>query len=195
MLQVPTIIQASGFSYPGADGGEALKAFELTLFELQRVFEDKIRHLAAVNRSITNRPAVVVLDRCLIDIKTYVPADIWDWLVATCDCSEADVFGRYDMALHLVTTAEGAEHCYTLANNLTRKESPQVARELDYRLRGSYKPMGDRWHLIPNPPGGFSAKIEMVTSIAIREALKTWEAECTPLLPPPPPSSNSSTLL
>ena len=38
---------------------------------------------------------------------------------------------RYDQVVHMVTAANGAEEFYQLANNATRSESFELARELD----------------------------------------------------------------
>jgi len=42
---------------------------------------------------------------------------------------------RYDLVIHLVTAADGAEKFYTLSNNTARSESPELARELDQKVR------------------------------------------------------------
>jgi len=41
---------------------------------------------------------------------------------------------RYDMVLHLVTAAYGAEQFYTLANNAVRKSTPEQARARDDQM-------------------------------------------------------------
>lgn len=48
--------------------------------------------------------------------------------------TEAALCARYDLVLHLVTAADGAEHAYTLSNNPARTESAEEARALDARL-------------------------------------------------------------
>jgi hypothetical protein len=40
----------------------------------------------------------------------------------------------YDIVIHMVTAAKGAEKYYTLANNAARKEDLEVAIELDRKL-------------------------------------------------------------
>jgi len=44
------------------------------------------------------------------------------------------VCSRYDLVLHLVTAAHGAEKFYTRSNNATRKETPEQARALDDKM-------------------------------------------------------------
>jgi len=41
---------------------------------------------------------------------------------------------RYDLVLHLVTAANGAEAFYTNANNTARRETAEEARDLDSRI-------------------------------------------------------------
>ncbi|KAJ9446074.1 TRPL translocation defect protein 14 [Diplonema papillatum] len=46
--------------------------------------------------------------------------------------------GRYDLVLHLVTAANGAEEYYTTANNLARTETQEEARAQDDKLLHSW---------------------------------------------------------
>ena len=54
-------------------------------------------------------------------------------MLATMGYSEAQFAQRYDLVIHLVSTAHGAEEIYIeqMTNNPARTESPQEARELD----------------------------------------------------------------
>jgi hypothetical protein len=54
------------------------------------------------------------------------------------DQGEAALAARYDMVLHLVTAADGAEKFYTSANNAARTETASEARALDLKVRNSW---------------------------------------------------------
>jgi hypothetical protein len=45
---------------------------------------------------------------------------------------------RYDLVMHLVTAANGAESAYTLSNNKTRKETPEESRALDEKTKTAW---------------------------------------------------------
>lgn len=52
------------------------------------------------------------------------------------DYTEQQFLERYDLVLHLVTTAHGVEHIYNVqkANNPARGENAQQARDLDDKV-------------------------------------------------------------
>ena len=65
-----------------------------------------------------------------------MPRDTWLEMLATMGYSEAQFAQRYDLVIHLVSTAHGAEEIYIeqMANNPARTEAPQEARELDDKV-------------------------------------------------------------
>lgn len=71
----------------------------------------------------TDKKILIFLDRGINDAKSYVSDSLWKQILASENLTEQDVFRRYDMVLHLVTTAYGAEQYYTLANNPERYEN------------------------------------------------------------------------
>lgn len=128
--ETPTIIMSSGFRYPGVDSGERLLEFELALVKLQLQMEDSFLRIAAANAE----PAVVLMDRGVLDIAAYMRRADWLEVLRRAGVTEEQLLDRYDMVLHLVTAADGAEKHYTLENNQARKETPEQARELDRRV-------------------------------------------------------------
>jgi len=106
--------------------------------KLQLQLEDTFNSIA---RS-TGKPSVVVYDRGIMDIAAYVPAAIWSSVLRNCSLSGRDstyLHHRYDMVLHLVTAANGAEQFYTKANNAVRSETPELAREIDSKIIGAWR--------------------------------------------------------
>jgi predicted ATPase len=128
--EVPTILIKGGCEYPGHDGGDRLMAFEMGLIRLQMQIEESFLRIAAS----TGRPSVVVMDRGLMDIPAYLPAEQWKEVLAANELTEAELAARYDLVLHLKTAADGAEKFYTTDNNDARTETPAEARALDEKM-------------------------------------------------------------
>ena len=60
--------------------------------------------------------------------KAYLPAELWQALLAENGWRSEDFLRRYDLVLHLQSTANGAEEFYTKANNAARTETLEEAR-------------------------------------------------------------------
>lgn len=87
--------------------------------------------------------ALIVCDRGIPDVRAYLPmgeqGDQWyRLLLAEVGLSESGAFALYDGVIKLTTAADGAEAFYTLANNKTRDEPPDVARQLDKEIERAY---------------------------------------------------------
>lgn len=74
---------------------------------------------------------LLVCDRGALDNKAYIDQEGFAQILKESSLKEIDLLTRYQMILHLVTAAKGAEEFYTLANNEARVEPPEVARSLD----------------------------------------------------------------
>ena len=76
---------------------------------------------------------LILYDRALMDDKAYVSDEEFAQVIARFDGrTEKRVLANYDMVLHLITCAKGAEFAYDLGNN-ARTESIEFAREMDDR--------------------------------------------------------------
>lgn len=76
---------------------------------------------------------LILYDRALMDDKAYVSDEEFAQVISRFDGrTEERVLANYDMVLHLITCAKGAEFAYDLANN-ARTESIEFAREMDDR--------------------------------------------------------------
>jgi len=131
--EVPTVMMNGGCKYPGIDGGEALMQFEMGLINLQLQLERTFTQVA----TSTGRPSVVIMDRGLLDIKAYLPEDLWAELLKRLNLTESYLLGRYDLVLHLKTAAHGAEKFYTLTQaegSGVRSETAEQARALDDKM-------------------------------------------------------------
>ena len=80
----------------------------------------------------------MVMDRGVNDIKAYMRPEQWKELIQSHNLTEEYIDSRYDLILHLVTAADGAEKYYTTANNAIRTETAEHARQLDGMIQGAY---------------------------------------------------------
>lgn len=163
--EVPTIMLNAGFPYPGIAGGALLQAFENAIARTQVALENEVLALARARDALERcRPAVIFFDRGLLDLKAYCAPPVWDAVLAELGAAgEADVRARYDLAVHLQTSAIGAEPFYTTANNAARTETLEEARELDARVCEAWKGH-PRWRCVPNRAGArFDDKLAEAT--------------------------------
>ena len=110
---------------------ERVFQFQLALLNMQLCVEAQ---LCDVARSC-GRPAVVLCDRGAMDGRAFCSDDTWGRITRACGRSTEELRdAQYDLVVHLVTAAQGAEDCYTTENNEARTESPADARAQDERL-------------------------------------------------------------
>jgi predicted ATPase len=165
--EVPTIIMNSGFPYPGLEGGELLMEFEVQLFKTQLQLEDTTVSMAeARDTLLRHRPSVVFFDRGLIDMKAYMPPEMWAAVLERFKVTEEQLVARYDLVLHLVTAADGALGFYTTANNAARTETAEQARENDRRVRSAWDCHPHR-AIVDNSGPSFQSKIDRATDMVL----------------------------
>lgn len=159
--EVPTLLLNGGCVYPGMNGGKKLIQFEVALMELQLQMEQtfyKIATKAAVQYRFRPSPkgSVILYDRGLLDIAAFVPRTQWDQVVNHSEWVRDGLLGvidRYDLILHLVSAANGAEQHYKI-----KKESLSEARKLDRNILSCYR--GHRKHVVIDNSTGFQKKLE-----------------------------------
>ena len=155
-----------GFPYPGmgADVHDLLHDFELQLFKTQLQFENTVRHMAGKrDQLLRKRPSVIFYDRGLMDMKAYMPAPMWDAVLAQEGLTEDAVRARYDLVVHLVTAADGAPAFYTTENNSARTETPEMARQNDARVQAAWAGHVN-WRRVDNSGPSFADKVERATA-------------------------------
>lgn len=104
--------------------------FQTFVFPTQFFKEDLCRRAAEM---VPEEKVVIVCDRGIPDNSAYVSPEEYTALLAMFGKTEAEVLNSYDIVIHLVTTADGAEQAYTLSNNTARTETLEQAREMDGR--------------------------------------------------------------
>ena len=103
------------------------------------IFQDYLLNLQFKKEEVYEKAAkemdadkiIILYDRGLLDNKAYVPKEEFEQILDRFNTNENELIDRYDLILHLVTTANGAEEHYTLANNAARSESLEDARKMD----------------------------------------------------------------
>lgn len=110
---------------------------------------------------------LLICDRGVLDNKAYIDSDGFNQILKESSLKEIDLLTRYQMVLHLVTAAKGAEEFYTLENNEARSESPELARSLDETTLNCW--IGHpNLHVIANNQD-FKSKMDQVIRIIHRE--------------------------
>lgn len=166
--ELPTMLLVNGARYPGMaiENRRELLGFEAEIVKFQLQTEETFRNLAKNSNHEPQKPSVVICDRGVLDVGAYVPTELFQSVLEELKLDRRDLLKRYDVICHLVTTAEGAEHYYTKSTNAARRESPEEARELDYKTRACWAGH-EKLCIIPNGEGGFQQKLELATKSVV----------------------------
>ena len=87
---------------------------------------------------LLDKKSVIIYDRGLLDNKAYINQEIFTQLLQEKGLTELNLMDNYDLVLHLVTAADGAEEFYTLENNEARSESVEEATLLDKKTANAW---------------------------------------------------------
>ena len=72
----------------------------------------KFNHMENCFRNIaasTGKKSVIIHNRGLMDVKTYLPVALWEEILKRNNWTEQSFLDRYDIVVHLVTAADGPE--------------------------------------------------------------------------------------
>lgn len=94
-------------------------------YQKEKIYEE------AVTKMDDDTKCIIVYDRGMNDNKAYINQKQFTELLKKHNLNELELLDNYDMVLHLVTAADGAENFYTLGNNTARTETISEARQLD----------------------------------------------------------------
>lgn len=144
--EMATMTIMGGFSMHVRENPEVhLKIFNQFL-QTQTALEDHFVNLARLDQKDLQKDAIVLMDRALLDNFAYAPTEVKRmWMKQYGKNMDQIRDSRYDMVLHMLTTAVGAEEYYTTSNNKARTEGIEVARQLDYNIRQAWN--GHHHHL------------------------------------------------
>lgn len=96
-------------------------------YEKEKIYEEAAKSLS------DDEKCIIIYDRGLLDNKAYINQQIFNELLKKQGLKELEIMDNYNMVIHLVTAADGAEEAYTLGNNVARTETIDEAKELDNR--------------------------------------------------------------
>lgn len=82
---------------------------------------------------------LIFIDRGLPDDLSYVGEEAFAEILKEFNIKIDEMNARYDMVVHLVTSAKGKEEAYTYSNNSARYESIEDARKMDDLALDAYK--------------------------------------------------------
>jgi CYTH domain-containing protein/thymidylate kinase len=137
--ETATELISAGFS-PAVMGVDRFQA-QLLFYSLER--EQRYLEIA---RGMEGKNVVILCDRGVLDCAAYMGAEPYQWMIELAGFTQSELMHRYDLVVHLVTAADGAEAHYTLLNNSARKETPEEARALDVRTLHAW--LGHPHHII-----------------------------------------------
>lgn len=90
-------------------------------------------------QEIQGDKVLVFIDRGLPDDLAYVGEEAFAEILKEFNIKIDEMNSRYDLVVHLVTSAKGKEEAYTYANNSARYESIEDARKMDDLALEAYK--------------------------------------------------------
>ena len=107
----------------------------LGMYEFQKYCVDKKKKKEELcyraAKEMSGDKVLIFIDRGLNDDLAYVGKDAFREIVKEFNIELEDINDRYDMVIHLVTSAKGKEEAYTYANNNARYETIEQARYMD----------------------------------------------------------------
>lgn len=85
------------------------------------------------------QPTVIIYDRGMLDGAAFCNQKDWETATRLVGVKPTQIRDtNYDLVIHMVTAAEGAEESYSLANNKARRESADEARDADSRIQQAW---------------------------------------------------------
>lgn len=132
--------------------------------DLEKFFEEEAKNQKKDVLILTDRGVVDNFAYCTPKVKQNVYNETgWDENFTCID--------RYDLVIHLVTAAKGAEKYYTLENNEARTETPDIARFLDKKTHEEWM-IHPNLVVIDNSVPGFQNKMNRVVNAVSSLVLK-----------------------
>jgi hypothetical protein len=161
--EASTLLKISGCGFPVSASREIQLAWEESKMRLQIALEDLFVQLS----SASGEKTVILNDRGLLDSKFFAGEEDFADILFNNHWSEETLLGRYDLVIHLVTAAIGAETFYTTEGNVARWETPAQAAEQDNALKSCW--MGHRHHYTVDNSDTFQKKVRKATKIICEE--------------------------
>jgi hypothetical protein len=124
--------------------------------DIEKFFEEEAKN--------QKKDVIILTDRGVLDNFAYCTPKVKQNVYDQTGWDENFVcINRYDMVIHLVTAAQGAEEYYTLENNEARTETAEVARFLDKKTHEEWM-LHPKLTVIDNSVKGFQNKLNRVVN-------------------------------
>jgi hypothetical protein len=162
-----TIALANGPNIDSTNHLQSLEEFQDIIFEFQLSLEGTFHHLALIQHE---RPAILLYDRGIFDIKPYSGDKIWQEILQRYHTDEASLRERYDLVCHLVSAANGLES-HSIQTSCIRVENVSTAKALDEQTQLAWKEHPNH-HIVHNDYDTFDMKLEVLLNIVEGFALK-----------------------
>ena len=113
---------------------------------------------------LAKQDTLIVMDRGTCDTLAYISPEVKEKVLEDLGLTKESLSeNRYDLVVHLVTSANGAEEFYNLENN-ARSETLEEAINLDNRIQRVWMEHSN-FKIIDNSVKGFNKKIERVFNL------------------------------
>jgi len=131
--EIATMTITSGVTIiPSEFTPETHKVFTEGIMRMQMQTEDYFKDIA----SIQKKDVIIFSDRGIMDNTAYCTPEVEQKIYDSTGWTKSTIRdSRYDLVIHMVTAADGAEKFYTLENNQARSETPEVAKWLDKKTQ------------------------------------------------------------
>jgi len=131
--EATTLLVSGGVSWAALNHTQWFN-FQKNVMKTMIQIEDTYVEIA--KQRTDKKPVIILCDRGLMDPAAYVDKKVFDDLLDS--LGGKTIFdvkqSRYDVIIHLVSAALGAEDFYSLDNNEARTETPEEARKVDARI-------------------------------------------------------------
>lgn len=153
-----TIVNAGVTIIPTEFTEDSHTTFTREICQLQMALESFFEKEALRNK----KDVIIITDRGVIDNFAYCSDKVKKRVYEETGWNENfTCIDRYDLVIHLVTAAKGAEKFYTLENNVARSESPELARYFDKRIHEEWM-IHPKLKVIDNSLSSFQDKLDRV---------------------------------
>ena len=162
--EVSTLLLSNGGTYPGESNRNDLLIYESSLLQLEINLQNTFFNIASLEKT---KKKVILCDRGTLDVKAYMPIDVWEEVLGNLDETEKSLLSKYDLICHLTSTANGAEEFYSNQNNHVRLENSEEAKLIDIKTLNCWNDHPNRF-IVDNPKeGGFEKKMENLKNYII----------------------------
>ena len=140
--------------------------FQKALMGLQIAIEKQFVDLISIKPE--GKYAFVLCDRGLLDGSAYIAEETFKGLLEECGLDHSDCLNTYDIVIHMVTAAKGAEEHYTTLNNDARQEDMETAKDLDMKLNKAWC-MHPNFFYNDNNVDSFAEKVQRAENFILKK--------------------------